>query len=202
MGRAISPCRHLGQSPLVCVVRPRYYASMGRVPGLSAVTRPRRETEAAAAPRRGCSAEMPLKQRVSPAKVGQHGIDRKQRSGRLAQLASHNIRNRARNGELEVAADTLKEEVRAEARRMADDDFAVDERLLNPRAFERRWQRFRKYCQQRHYLKEDAGTLRFNPERILDESLAKDGRARPFTRSANELDTLLATREETPMARP
>lgn len=111
----------------------------------------------------------------------------------LGQLAARALQERAAGGVREVEERMLKAELQAAAQQMARDGFEVDERLLDPAAFERRWRRFLAYCERHGLAQRSNGILRFDPEQVL----GKQGRpVSPWVYSANELAGLLDARRE------
>jgi len=111
----------------------------------------------------------------------------------MGHLAAQVLRERATREEQEVDEAALRSEIRARAQRMADESYAVDERLLSPKPFRKRWGRFLAYCRRRGLLETRGSALRFDPAQVLVDP-AKSGRVSPWVYALNELDALIEAR--------
>jgi len=96
-------------------------------------------------------------------------------------------------GASDVEEHVLKSELQAVAQQMARDGFEVDERLLHPARFERRWRRFLAYCERKGLARRENGVFRFDSEQVLGKEGAP---VSPWVYSANELEGLLDARRE------
>jgi len=111
----------------------------------------------------------------------------------LGQLAARALQERAVSGAYEVEEHVLKAELQAAAQQMARDGFEVDERLLDPARFGRRWRRFLAYCEGKGLARRENGVFQFDSEQVLGKEGAP---VSPWMYSLNELAGLLDARRE------
>ena len=111
----------------------------------------------------------------------------------LGHLAAHVVREHAERGEHEIDEAAFRAEIQARAQRMARDGYAVDERLLRPGPFSRRWRRFLAYCRCRCLLQRRGSVLQFDPRQVVVDPTESE-RVSPWVYSLNELDALVEAR--------
>ncbi len=114
----------------------------------------------------------------------------------MGQLASHFVHARALAGTNSIAETILKADIAGQARRMAGLGLAVADSLLDEAEFEERWRRFIVYCGRHRLLSRDGGTLRFDPDQVLDREVQDTGRTHAWRYSLNEIEALPGWRTE------
>jgi 1-acyl-sn-glycerol-3-phosphate acyltransferase len=110
----------------------------------------------------------------------------------LGQLAAEILRLIASQGRSEIGEGELKAQIQHEATRLAfKEGCLVDERLLQAKAFERRWSRFAAYCWQKGLLRWRDDQISFEHARVLGSALAETVPINPWVYSANELNDII-----------
>jgi hypothetical protein len=121
----------------------------------------------------------------------------------LGHLSSYYLRQQALGGKCHVAEKGFQAEMYEQAKQMAQADFLVDDRLLKPGSFNRRWHRYISYAIGSGLIRRCDGLLHFDPENVLRGSDSKSGRMKGWVVCANELEALMEIRSaQSPITAP